>query len=55
MVVNVGIGNCVVAMAKPEISLNFLFFETLFSYAEIPSIAFRLFEKEKVRKRYINV
>ena len=53
--VNVDVGLCVVTMIRPEISLNFLYFETLFSYAELPTVAYRLFEKEKIRKRYINV
>ena len=55
MVVNVDVGSGVVTMIRPEISLNFLYFETLFGYAELPSVAFKLFEREKVRKRYINV
>jgi hypothetical protein len=55
MVVNVDVGSGGVTMIRPEISLNFLYFETLFSYAELPTVAFRLFEREKIRKRYINV
>jgi hypothetical protein len=55
MVVSVDVKSVSVTMIRPQISRNFLYFETLFAYAELPSVAYRLFEKEKVRKKYINV